>query len=874
MYSILSRAFLPVLTPFLVMAAVSGYVKDAETRTPLSNVIVTVDKMFLYDTTDTRGKFWLAYTSVRKSAREAIAIKPSIGSRGALHFALDKKTTVSIRVYSLRGRIIFSERQEFDRGTHAVFPGIPAAGLYLYTVRVGNANFVFKHLAIQASGRAPGKAVISRMLGRSTSLSKQATKGDTLLFEKSGYHPKRIPTAEVLANDEVFLEPVKLADGVSPGKWTICTSQGEEMYVYVNHNRRSVDSVVIPVRMNCISSSKVFTFNATGPFSIPENGAVSIGDTIALNFSGSLLSGEFSISARIAETNATPCEWTEVYNTGTAMMSHYSHVYKLGGVVKCSSRYFALKINMPHGRVEVIPDKAFYLPGDAVSIRPLADSTHTFRGWERDDDPQKPRNSQYWRTYMDTSKTFTARMVPNHRLTRTTDFGYFNIISPEEHRGYLFAEGDTAVCVTKTENEFHRFLHWSGDTSWTSHDTAWIVMDDDKSIADVFVEVYRWRSDNSPCGDVYTTSSKEYFAKGDNDTICVIAVPEEGSICTGWTGSYWKASGDTAWVIMDTTKRVSPRFVSLRNLVSFSDSSGNLFGPAALSFDNNRVAYFACNQVRCLDVPTRATLWEKRHHFSCKTLEFSPDNAMLAVPRLGGSTIFGGNGVLLLDAETGDSLRLLDSTGTPDRAVFSPDGEKILTASPYKMWDIATGALLFTFESSLEGIIAFSPDGKKMLLCDKDTLEVRDSDSGLLLLTIAREKRDDIIAARFTIDGESIVAATHYAWFMRFDAGDGTLLSKLKLEQPMDYISRASFSPDGSKAAIGFSMNRGYDLQYHILKVIESETGELIMNLDGHSEDIVALAYSDDGTRLVSAQKAREWKMEDAVIVWDMTQDR
>jgi len=82
---------------------------------------------------------------------------------------------------------------------------------------------------------------------------------------------------------------------------------------------------------------------------------------------------------------------------------------------------------------------------------------------------------------------------------------------------------------------------------------------------------------------------------------------------------------------------------------------------------------------------------------------------------------------------------------------------------------------------------------------------------------------------------------------------------------------RVVFSPDGQRLAVVIS---AYDVQqrryYGVVKVLDAQSGQTILTLKGHTEQITSVAFSPDGKRLVSGGGySQDHTKAGEVIVWD-----
>jgi WD40 repeat protein len=100
-----------------------------------------------------------------------------------------------------------------------------------------------------------------------------------------------------------------------------------------------------------------------------------------------------------------------------------------------------------------------------------------------------------------------------------------------------------------------------------------------------------------------------------------------------------------------------------------------------------------------------------------------------------------------------------------NRAVFSPDGSRIVTASfdnTARLWDAATGAALATLSGHTDRVYsaAFSPDGSRVVTASADhTARVWDATTGAALATLAGHA-GQVVDAAFSADGSRVVTAS------------------------------------------------------------------------------------------------------------------
>ncbi|MBE9032991.1 TIR domain-containing protein [filamentous cyanobacterium LEGE 11480] len=190
-----------------------------------------------------------------------------------------------------------------------------------------------------------------------------------------------------------------------------------------------------------------------------------------------------------------------------------------------------------------------------------------------------------------------------------------------------------------------------------------------------------------------------------------------------------------------------------------------------------------------------------------------------------------------------------------DRAIFSPDAQKILTVSANgqaKLWN-SSGRSLANLENQNGAIrhAAFSPDGKFVLTaCSDNTVKLWD-------LTGERLKQFDghtgeVRSVAFSRDGKSVITAASDNTVRIWEVDSTNLRSTIQLKaEPLS----VAFSPDGKRILAGAADGK---IQLWTLQ------GEPIELLKGHLGAIQSVAFSRDGQQVISSSD------DGTVRVWDV----
>ncbi|MGO1077255.1 nSTAND1 domain-containing NTPase [Inquilinus sp. CA228] len=297
----------------------------------------------------------------------------------------------------------------------------------------------------------------------------------------------------------------------------------------------------------------------------------------------------------------------------------------------------------------------------------------------------------------------------------------------------------------------------------------------------------------------------------------------------------------------------------------------------------------------------------KGHTGYVASAAFSPENGRIIVSTYSDGT------ARIWDAETGEVLQvLIGHDGWVSNAVFSPDGQRIVTTSGDKtarVWDAATGQELLKLVGHTDGVLsaAFSRDGRRIVTASEDhTAKIWDAETGQELQSLSGHSgavraatfspdeqhvltrsddtsasvwrvkpnweahalagpRTQIWSAAFTPDGHRLVTASqdHEAWL--WDAETGKVLRSF--DGPVNLVSSGTFSPDGRRV-----VSASGDVT---AKIWDLDTSGEPKTLVGHADAVLDAAFSPDGQRVVTLSRdAKIWDANSAQLLQTLTSDK
>ncbi len=214
-----------------------------------------------------------------------------------------------------------------------------------------------------------------------------------------------------------------------------------------------------------------------------------------------------------------------------------------------------------------------------------------------------------------------------------------------------------------------------------------------------------------------------------------------------------------------------------------------------------------------------------------------------------------------------DSLarRLNTRLGTVHHAAFSPQGDRIVTASSdntARLWNADNGELIVVLEGHTDWVnhAAFSPQGDRIVTAsDDNTARLWNADNGELI-AVLEGHTGRVYHAAFSPQGDRIVTASGDDTARLWNADDGELIDVLKGHT--DWVNHAAFSPQGDRIVTASDDNTA--------RLWNADNGELIAVLEGHTGRVYHAAFSPQGDRIVTASgddTARLWNADDGELI-------
>ncbi|RYP06507.1 hypothetical protein DL765_009461 [Monosporascus sp. GIB2] len=205
---------------------------------------------------------------------------------------------------------------------------------------------------------------------------------------------------------------------------------------------------------------------------------------------------------------------------------------------------------------------------------------------------------------------------------------------------------------------------------------------------------------------------------------------------------------------------------------------------------------------------------------------------------------------------------------------FSPDGSRIVSASgdhTVRIWDAKSGKEVRKFESHSMWLnsVVFSPDGSRIASGLGDgTIRIWDAKSGKEVRKLEGHSHS-VRSVAFSPDGSRIESGSDDNTVRIWDAKSGKELHDntvriwdansgkelRKLEGHSRSVTSVAFSPDGSRVISG-----SYD---YTVKIWDAKFGKEVRKLEDHNDYVRSIIFSLDSSRIASGS------YDNTVRIWD-----
>jgi WD40 repeat protein len=266
-----------------------------------------------------------------------------------------------------------------------------------------------------------------------------------------------------------------------------------------------------------------------------------------------------------------------------------------------------------------------------------------------------------------------------------------------------------------------------------------------------------------------------------------------------------------------------------------------------------------------LDSRLRAVL--RGHGATITTVQFSPNGQRVITAgcdQIDKGSYCTSSTARMWDAALGSELAVLRGhEGTVNSAAFSPDGQRVVTASDdrtARIWDAATGKELAVLHGHENWVInaQFSPDGQRVVTASDDgTARIWDAATGKELVVL-RGQLISVYEAAFSPDEKWVVTASADGTARVWEAATGTEVAVLRGHG--DRVTHAAFFPYGP-----FWPYRQWVVTASVdgtARVWEAATGKELVVLRGHIGEVTSAVFDPFGQRIVTAGgdgTARVW---------------
>ncbi|MGM3305413.1 eIF2A-related protein [Anabaena sp. WFMT] len=284
---------------------------------------------------------------------------------------------------------------------------------------------------------------------------------------------------------------------------------------------------------------------------------------------------------------------------------------------------------------------------------------------------------------------------------------------------------------------------------------------------------------------------------------------------------------------------------------NFSTSSGVILSVIVSDEDKILASSLTNKTLKIWDVNARCCIVD----LSAQSYKFS----LIAIS-LNGLTLATGSGEKIIktwDIHTNKYLQSLEGHLSEINTIaLSPNSKILATGSvdrTVKLWDVTTGKCLKTLQGRTDFVhsVGFSHDGKIVASGSQHEIRLWDVNSGQCVTNISAYK-DWLYSLALSSDGKLLACANlgnenHIIRLWQIQSlhkGNSYQAPDKILQGHTDNIWAIAFSPDG-KIIVSGSSDR-------TVKLWDSQTGQCLQTFSGHTRPVLSVAFSLDGQIIAS----------------------
>ena len=210
----------------------------------------------------------------------------------------------------------------------------------------------------------------------------------------------------------------------------------------------------------------------------------------------------------------------------------------------------------------------------------------------------------------------------------------------------------------------------------------------------------------------------------------------------------------------------------------------------------------------------------------------------------------------------GITKSITDTVDGFSNIAFSPDGKKlVLTTQQHykiKLFDLQTDSVVWIIpQPSIYGSVEFSPDGKRVLYGDSQPY-VFDAATGEEIFVGSEKSRSFVHYATYSHDGRLIASLVDDNTIRIWDAENGNCINTLEGHE--NGVLNVCFSPDGKYLASGSKDKT--------IRVWGLQSGTCVCIYKGHDASVSKVSFSSDGRQIISFSDDSE-SDDSSIRLWD-----